>query len=144
MVAGGLAVLALAVGGFALFMATSSTFGKILPPTGFTPTHLESLPSQQINSRPIQRREQEHVMERQAGHERGSMLVQYNCRKYQCEDDLVNRLTEIVRTYPPQVYLAPYPTMDAKIALAAPGKLLTLDDLDEDKIRNFVNDNLDR
>ena len=144
MVAGGLAVLALAVGGFALFMAASSTFGKILPPTGFTPTHLESLPSQQINSRPIQRREQEHVMERQAGHERGSMLVQYNCRKYQCEDDLVNRLTEIVRTYPPQVYLAPYPAMDAKIALAAPGKLLILDDLNEDKIREFINDNLDR
>ena len=83
-------------------------------------------------------------MERAAGHERGSMLVQYNCRKYQCDDDLVDRLTEIVLTYPPQVYLAPYPTMDAKIALAAPGKLLTLDDLDEDKIRKFINDNLDR
>ena len=71
-------------------------------------------------------------------------MVQYNCRKYQCEDDLVNRLTEIVRTYPPQVYLAPYPAMDAKIALAAPGKLLILDDLNEDKIREFINDNLDR
>ena len=144
MVAGGLGVLVLVIGGLALFMTTSSTFGKELPPTGFTPAHLESLPSQQINSRPIRRREQEHVMERQAGHERGSMLVQYNCRKYQCEDDLVDRLTEIVRTYPPQVYLAPYPTMDAKIALAAPGKLLILDDLNEDKIRKFINDNLDR
>lgn len=83
-------------------------------------------------------------MERQAGHERGSMLVQYNCRKYQCEDDLVDRLIEIVRAYPPQVYLAPYPTMDAKIALAAPGKLLILDALDEGRIREFINNNLDR
>ena len=49
-----------------------------------------------------------------------------------------------MESFPPQVYLAPYPTMDAKIALAAPGKLLTLDDLDEDKIRKFINDNLDR
>ena len=56
----------------------------------------------------------------------------------------MDRLTEIVVTYPPYVYLAPYPTMDAKIALAAPGRLLTLDSLDEDKIREFINDNLDR
>lgn len=74
----------------------------------------------------------------------GSILIQYNCRKYQCEDDLVDRLTEIVWTCPPQVYLAPYPTMDAKIALAAPGKLLILDALDEDRIHEFINNNLDR
>lgn len=144
MVAGGLAALVAAVGGLALFMATSSTFGKILPPTGFTPSHIDSLPGRQINRQPIQRRIQEHVMERDGGHERGSMLVQYNCRTYQCEGDLIDRLTEVVGSYPPQVYLAPYPTMDAKIALAAPGKLLTLEDLDEEKIRKFINDNLDR
>ncbi len=144
MAAGGLAVLVLAIGGMGLFITTRSNFGKELPPTGYSPAHMESLPLQQINSRPIPRLEQEHVMERDAGHERGSMLVQYNCRSYQCGDDLVDRLTEIVRTYPPQVYLAPYPTMDAKIALAAPGKLLTLDALDEDKIREFIEDNLDR
>jgi len=72
------------------------------------------------------------------------MLVQYNCRNYQCDGDLVDRLTKIVLSYPPQVYLAPYPTMDAKIALAAPGKLLTLDALEEDKIREFINKNLKR
>jgi len=83
-------------------------------------------------------------MERDPGHERGSMLVQYNCRKYQCEEDLVDRLTDIVSSYPPQVYLAPYPTMDAKIALAAPGKLLLLEELEEDKIRKFIDDNMNR
>ena len=72
------------------------------------------------------------------------MLVQYNCRDFPCEPDLVDRLTEIVQSFPPQVYLAPYPTMDAKIALAAPGKLLTLEAFDEVKIREFINDNLDR
>ena len=144
MAGGGLAVLVLAIGGFALFMVTSNTFGKILPPTGYTPAHRETLPRQQINSQPIHRLVQEHVMERDAGHARGSMLVQYNCRNYQCDEDLVDRLTEIVSSYPPQVYLAPYPTMDAKIALAAPGKLLLLDAFEEDKIREFINDNLDR
>ena len=83
-------------------------------------------------------------MERQASHERGSMLVQYNCVQYQCEPDLVERLTEIVRDYPPYVYFAPYPTMDAKIALAAPGRLLTLEILDEDRIREFISSNSDR
>ena len=52
--------------------------------------------------------------------------------------------SEIVRDYPPYVYLAPYPAMDAKIALAAPGRLLTLEILDEDQIREFISDNSDR
>ena len=121
LVAGGVAAIVLVVGGFTLFITTRSTFGKELPPTSFSPAHSESMPAQQINTFPIPRLVQEHVMERQASHERGSMLVQYNCVQYQCEPDLVERLTEIVRDYPPYVYLAPYPTMDAKIALAAPG-----------------------
>ena len=35
---------------------------------------------------------------------------------------------------PSSVYLAPYPGMDAKIALAAPGRLEILDEYDEDQI----------
>jgi len=144
MAGGGLAVTVLVIGGLLLFMTTRSTFGKELPPTGFTPAHSESFPPGQINTRPIPRLVQEHVMERNAGHPRGSMLVQYNCVDFQCDTGLVERLIEIVVAYPPQVYLAPYPTMDAMIALAAPGRLLTLDALDEDKIREFITDNLDR
>ena len=83
-------------------------------------------------------------MERAAGHERGSLLVQYNCVDYQCEPDLIEQLTEIVLSFPSYVYLAPYPTMDAKIALAAPGRLVTLDVFDEAKIRKFITDNSDR
>ena len=144
MAGGGLTVLVLAVGGFLLFMTTSSPFGKELPPTGYTPAHRETLPTQQINRQPIPRLVQEHVMESDAGHERGSMLVQYNCRNYECGEDLLDKLTAMVSSYPPQVYLAPYPTMDAKIALAAPGKLLLLKAFDEDKIRGFIDANMDR
>ena len=39
---------------------------------------------------------------------------------------------------------SPYPTVDAKIALAAPGRLLTLETLDEGKIREFISSNSDR
>lgn len=144
MYGGGLAVVVLVIGGLLFFMTTRSTFGKELPPTSFTPAHAESFPPQQINSLPIPRLVQEHVMERNAGHEKGSMLVQYNCLTYTCEPGLVDRLIDIVAPYPSYVFLAPYPTMDAKIALAAPGRLVTLDFLDEEKIREFIEANLDR
>jgi hypothetical protein len=144
MAVGGIAVVALAIGGLVLFMSTRSTFGKELPPTGFTAAHLETLPTRQINSQPIPRLVQEHVMERDSGHEKGSMLVQYNCVKYDCEPYLVDRLKEIVLDFPEYAWLAPYPTMDAKIALAAPGRLLLLDALEESKIRKFINDTSDR
>ncbi len=84
-------------------------------------------------------------MERGGGnHLPGSMLVQYNCQDYECEPDLVEKLVNIVQGYPPQVYLAPYPDMEAMIALAAPGRLETFDSLDEAKIREFIEKNLDR
>ena len=116
----------------------------ILPPTGFGPNHSESLPPRQINTQPIPRVIQEHVMERGGGHIPGGMLVQYNCTDYECDPDLVERLTGIVRNYPQQVYLAPYPGMDAKIALAAPGRLVTLKTLDEAMVHQFITDNLQR
>ena len=139
--AGGLALVVSVIGGFILFAGTQ----KILPPTGFGPNHSESFPPQQINTQPIDLRIQEHVMERGGvSHRQGSMLVEYNCVDYQCDSDLVQRLTELVESYPPQVYLAPFPGMDAKIALAAPDRLETLDDFDEQRIRQFIEANLDR
>jgi len=140
-VMGGFAGL-VALGALVVFLANNQ---KELPPTGFTANHSEQLPQQQINDVLIPRLIQEHVMERGGGqHRNGSMLVQYNCRDYQCESDTVDKLTEIVRAYPSNVYLAPYPGMDAKIALAAPGRLVTLESLDEGRIREFISDNLDR
>ena len=134
-------VVALVIFGFILYASTQ----KLLPPTGFGPGHSESFPPQQINTQPIARPIQEHVMERGGGHHReGSMLVQYNCIDYQCEPDLIQKLEELVQDYPPQVYLAPYPGMDAKMALAAPGRLETLDAFDEQRIRQFIGANLNR
>ena len=79
LVAGGVAAIVLVVGGLALFVTTRSTFGKVLPPTTFTIAHSESLPPRQINTAPVPRPVQEHVMERNATHPKGRMLVQYNC-----------------------------------------------------------------
>ncbi len=57
---------------------------------------------------------------------------------------LVQNLVEIVQSYPPQVYLAPIPRMGGRIALAAPGRLETLDIFIESRIRQFIEGNLDR
>ena len=83
-------------------------------------------------------------MERNRTHPPGQMLVQYNCIDYQCEPGLVEMLVEVVQGYPSTVYMAPYPGMDAKIAMAAPGRLVTLDSFDEERIREFISENLDR
>ena len=115
---------------------------KTLPPTKLIHPHTESLPPQQINTQPIPRGIQIHVMERNRTHPPGQMLVQYNCQDYQCEPDLIQKLTDLVQEYPPQVYLAPYPRMDAKIALAAPGNLEILETFDEERIREFIDRNL--
>lgn len=133
-------VVAVVIGAFALFASTQ----KFLPPTSVGPNHSESYPPQQINTQPIPRSVQEHIMKRGGEHPIGGMLIQYNCEDYQCEADLIEKLTQTVQDYPPQVYLAPYPGMDAKIALAAPGRLVTLDSLDEEKVRAFIEKNLSR
>ena len=139
--AAGLAVLVLIVGGFLLYASSR----KLLPPTSFSPSHSEAFPPGQINDQPIPFPVQEHVMERGGGHHRqGSMLVQYNCAEYECEPDLVEKLEVLVRQYPPQVYLAPFPRMGAQIALAAPGRRETLDEFDEQRIRRFIEKNLER
>ena len=44
------------------------------------------------------------------------------CVDYECEAELIQKLVEVVREYPSNVFLAPYPGMDAKIALTAPGR----------------------
>ncbi len=134
------AITGLVVGAIFFFIANSN----ILPPTSFGPGHSEQFPARQINAVPIPRAIQEHVMERGGDHPIGSMLVQYNCDKYNCEPDMITKLEAIVSARPSNVYLAPYPAMDAKIALAAPGRLVTLDEFDESRITKFIFDNLGR
>ena len=138
--AGVAAALALVIGGIVLLGLTS----KVLPPTSFGPGHSESYPPTQINTQPIHPLIQQHVMERGGDHPEGGMLVQYNCLDYRCEPGLAQSLAEIVQSFPPQVYLAPYPGMDAMIALAAPGRLEILDSFDEQRIRQFIERNLTR
>jgi hypothetical protein len=68
--------------------------------------------------------------------EDGGVLIQYNCPE-ECPD-LVEQLTEVVSHYPEGVILAPYPDMEAHIALTAWGRIETLEGLDENRILRFI------
>ena len=111
-----------------------------LPPTGVMAGHPESFPPTRIMSEPIDELVQSHVVEH-GSHAPGAkpgVIVSYDCDRFACEPDLVARLSRIVERYPDGVYLAPYPRMQAKIALTTLGKSETLDVLDEARITAFV------
>ena len=99
-----------------------------------------------IHKVPIPREIQVHNLED------GGVLIQYNCEN--C-DDLVSKLESIARRYQkkaelertqtgniPSRYqnliLAPYPGMDATIALTAWGKIDKFDQFDEERITKFI------
>ncbi len=130
-------IAAVAVG-----VAVSSLFpsrGRVLPPTTIA-GHVESYPRARISDRPIPLAVQKHILEHvplSAGGQRPGILLQYNCVKFECEPDLVDRLRAIAQRYE-YVYMAPYPEMDAKIALTAYRRILTLDEPDEDRILEFI------
>lgn len=67
--------------------------------------------------------------------EHGGVTVQYNCPRG-CPN-LVARLEALAAPYA-RVLVAPYPWMDARIALAAWGRIQTLDEADEDRIVSFL------
>ncbi len=63
-------------------------------------------------------------------------MVQYNCPDA-CPE-VVAELSRIVGTYDRFVILAPYPQMDARIALTAWQRIDLLDEVDEARIVKFV------
>jgi Protein of unknown function (DUF3105) len=61
-------------------------------------------------------------------------MVQYSC---ECPD-IVGRLRDIVSAYDRYVVLAPYPGMKSRIALTAWTRIETMDQLDEARVRRFI------
>jgi hypothetical protein len=96
------------------------------PPT--SGPHLPYLAPWGVHTRPIADELQVHNLED------GGVVVQYNC---ECPD-VAARLATIVRKYPNQVVLAPYPSMKSRIALTAWTRLETLDDVDVARVERFI------
>jgi hypothetical protein len=69
--------------------------------------------------------------------EDGGVIIHYNCPE-DCPET-VAALRAIMNEYgTEQLLLHPYPNMESKIALTAWTRLLALDDVDESKIRDFI------
>lgn len=107
-----------------------------LPPIDMS-GHIERWPPWRILSEPIPEIIQKHILEHISDEGPPGVLVQYNCEKYGCEPDLVDKLAALARDYSPIVYLAPS-TYDGKIILSKLGQRRVLDEFDEAAIRNFI------
>ena len=123
------------IGGLGWFIATRPMSPK-LPPTTMK-GHIEESPKAHIVTEPIPDNIQRHMFEHADGTGKPGIIIQYNCQKYTCEPDLIEKLTTLVKEYPDNVYLAPN-NYDGKIILTKEGKLETLDQFDEQKIKDFI------
>ena len=77
------------------------------------------------------------ICEHADGSGKPGIIIQYNCQKYTCEPDLIEKLTVLVKEYPDNVYLAPN-NYDGKIILTKEGKLEILEQFDEQKMKDFI------
>lgn len=99
--------------------------------------HVEASPPSHILKEPMPIEIQKHMLEHADGYGPPGVIINYNCEDYFCEEDLIEKLEEFALKYN-HVYVAPFPGMEAKIALTRYGKIEILDDYDEEKIENFI------
>lgn len=99
--------------------------------------HIEASPDSHILNLPMPEAIQKHMLEHADGRGKPSIIIQYNCEDFECGGDLVNQLTELVKDYPENVYLAPN-NYDGKIILTRESEIEVLDGFNEGKIREFI------
>ncbi len=80
------------------------------------------------------------MLEHANGKVKPGVIIQYNCKKYYCEPDLITKLTELVKQYPENVYLAPN-NYDGKIILTKLNKRQILNEFNEQVIKDFIKEN---
>ena len=127
---------AIAVVGVMSGIAWLVSIAPNLPPT-VQENHIESAPSAHIVTTSIPDNIQRHMLEHADGSGSPGVIIQYNCSDYECEPDLVQKLTALVEEYPENVYLAPN-NYDGKIILTRLGKRKVLNGFYEQIIRDFI------
>jgi len=110
---------------------------KKLPPTHFA-NHIEESPPSHVVREPLDIRIQRHMLEHSDGDGPPGIIINYDCNSHTCAPDLIPKLEAFAEKYPENVYVAPFPTMKAKIALTRIGRIDTLDSYDEARIEGFI------
>ena len=118
------------------FYSLSSS--KSLPPTDFS-NHIEQNPPSHILKVPMPLRIQKHMLEHADGTGPPGVIINYDCKNYKCESDLIPKLEGFAPKYPDFVYVAPFKNMPAKIVLTRQGAREILDEYNEEKIDDFIN-----
>lgn len=119
-----------------IWLIVQAPKGPKLPPTVMQ-GHIEQSPSAHISNVPIPDAVQRHMLEHADGKDKPGVIIQYNCKDYSCEPDLVDKLEALVAQYPDNVYLAPN-NYNGKIILTKLGELKNLDNFDEQRIKEFI------
>ena len=109
-----------------------------LPPIDLA-GHIEQNPPSHILDTEMKEPIQKHMLEHADGDDKKGqgMIIQYNCKKYSCEKDLIPKLTTLVKKYPKNIYLAPG-NYSGKIILTRLNKREILEKFDEEKIIAFI------
>ena len=107
-----------------------------LPPTDMA-GHIEQNPKSHVLNESMPEPIQKHMLEHADGAGKPGIIIQYNCKKYDCEKELIDKLKKLSKKYPKHVYLAPG-NYDGKIILTKLGKREILDNYNEKKIIDFI------
>lgn len=99
--------------------------------------HIEKNPPAHILDTEMPESIQKHMFEHADGKGKPGILIQYNCKKYNCEKDLIEKLKVLIKKYPENVYLSPN-NYDGKIILTRLNKREILEKFVEKKIISFI------
>ena len=108
----------------------------VLPPTDMQ-GHVEVNPASHVLREPMPIAIQKHMLEHADGTGRPGVVINYNCDDYNCEEGLIENLEAFAEKYD-FVYVAPFPNMDAKIALTKLGRIDVLEEYDGGRIESFI------
>ena len=101
--------------------------------------HREENPSSHILDTAMPEVIQKHMLEHADGKGDPGIIIQYNCNKpYRCEPGLVNKLKQLVKKYPKNVYLAPG-NYSGMIILTRLNKREILNSYNEGRVVEFIN-----
>lgn len=130
-----LVLVVILIGGVVWFLKFKPAQSK-LPPIDLV-GHIEQSPPSHISDQEMPEVIQKHMLEHADGKGKPGVVIQYNCKKYSCEKDLIGKLKNLVKKYPDSVYLAPG-NYDGKIILTKLGEREILAKYDEKKISEFI------
>jgi len=129
----GLIILGLIIWGISVMLSGVKT----LPPITMQ-GHVEVSPDSHVLREPMPLAIQKHMLEHADGTGPPGIIINYNCIDHNCESGLIEKLELFAEKYPANVYVAPFPNMDAKIVLTRLNRIEVLEEYNEETIESFI------